>query len=474
MASHSPAAPVVGLRVPPPRTDRTALVLKVIAALAILSAPLWLPALFFSYQFEIGTSLVAVPMMLAACLVLAIALSRGDRFGFEIIAVGVIVKLMGAALFTFTVYQVYNAAADMPRYVTWGRQFADDIMRGEGRLLRPIWGGNFVSMLTGGVFLTLGEAIPAAVTMFSLASFWGQYLLWRAFTVAFPMGEHRLAALLLLFTPSLVFWTAAIGKDALVMFSLGLVAYGYARLTVQGTYSGVVVLVLGLGLTLLARPHMAGMISLALLVPYMVSRERRGVAGLLGRMIAVPLLVLGTAYLATQGAAYVEMSNYTEGESVVEKVARSNRMGGSKIQGGETLASRVTMAPFLLFRPFPWEVHNLQAAVAAAEALVLLVVSFRLRRRLLSLVLHARENPFVLFSLLYGAMFLITFSGSLTNLGLLARQRVMVLPFFLMLLCVPAPPGDPPPRLAWWRRRRAPAPPPVVGSATPALPRRVL
>jgi hypothetical protein len=49
-------------------------------------------------------------------------------------------------------------------------------------------------------------------------------------------------------------------------------------------------------------------------------------------------------------------------------------------------------------------------------------------------VLNARDTPLIIFAISFFLIFSVVFSVSLSNFGLLARQRVMVLPLVLTLL----------------------------------------
>jgi apolipoprotein N-acyltransferase len=66
--------------------------------------------------------------------------------------------------------------------------------------------------------------------------------------------------------------------------------------------------------------------------------------------------------------------------------------------------------------------------------LVLLVASWRRLRNIPKLV---RTNPYVAFALFYVLGFVWAFSA-IGNFGILARQRVLMLPAFLVLLALPA------------------------------------
>jgi hypothetical protein len=89
----------------------------------------------------------------------------------------------------------------------------------------------------------------------------------------------------------------------------------------------------------------------------------------------------------------------------------------------------------LFFRPFPWEARNGQSAVAAIEGLFLAWLAWTRRKQLSLVIRNWRENPFVFFALMFVVEFSIIFSAAISNFGLLVRQRVMAMPFLIMLLC---------------------------------------
>ena len=150
------------------------------------------------------------------------------------------------------------------------------------------------------------------------------------------------------------------------------------------------------------------------------------------KAFGIPALVALTWLFVSRAETYVQMADFSGGEAVAMRVAKNNAaFGGSTF--GTSLGSRLASAPFLLIRPFPFEVHNFQAALASIEGLVLLVLFVRRRKVLYRTFLRIRSNPFAMFLALYTVEFTIVFATATTNFGLLNRQRVMLLPFTLML-----------------------------------------
>ena len=297
----------------------------------------------------------------------------------------------------------------------------------------PLWGTNFPSFLAQCIFVVTGISLPVAMVIFASMSFWGAYFIYRAFCIGFPDATRfDMIATSAFLLPSCVFWTASLSKDAVVMLGAGIATYGFARVHHRVSLQGYVLLVTGLVVIMTVRPHMAGIMAVAFIFPYLLGTNRTGMSGLALKVIGLPALVGLTWVFVSQAESYVEVSDFSESRSAVMQVAKSNLgVGGSTY--GESLGSRMALAPFLLIRPFPFEVHNFQAAFASLEGLGLLVIFVRRRKVLYRTLVRIRSNPFAMFLVLYAIEFTVIYAAATTNFGLLNRQRVMLMPFALML-----------------------------------------
>jgi hypothetical protein len=76
-------------------------------------------------------------------------------------------------------------------------------------------------------------------------------------------------------------------------------------------------------------------------------------------------------------------------------------------------------------------------AVTALESTLLLCLTLSRRRGVWQALRHPRRRPYVAFVAVYSLLFVFAFS-SIANFGILARERIQVLPFFLVLLAIPA------------------------------------
>jgi hypothetical protein len=108
----------------------------------------------------------------------------------------------------------------------------------------------------------------------------------------------------------------------------------------------------------------------------------------------------------------------------------------------------------VLFDPPLFKAHGAGELVAALENTAIFVLILMSLRNLRMVLRAAFARPYVMLCLTYSLMFMYAFAA-LGNLGLIERERVMMLPFLLVLLCVPRTPKGRPPRFEWELRRRA-------------------
>jgi hypothetical protein len=89
----------------------------------------------------------------------------------------------------------------------------------------------------------------------------------------------------------------------------------------------------------------------------------------------------------------------------------------------------------VLYRPFIFEAGNAQGLVAAAEASFLLAFSLFRIRSLLTAARSLRRMPYLTFVWMYTILSIAALS-TFGNFGILARQRTLLYPIFLVLLCI--------------------------------------
>ncbi|HEY8202086.1 MAG TPA: hypothetical protein VII47_12130, partial [Actinomycetota bacterium] len=194
---------------------------------------------------------------------------------FWLLVAALVLKLLCSMLRYFVAFGVYHGLADAAGYNQDGIRISEAFRHGQFDIgLSSLTSTNFIRLLTGVVYTLIGPNIFGGFLVFSWIGFWGLFLFYRAFTIGVPEGRVRSYARLVFFLPSMLFWPSSIGKEAWMMFALGIVAFGAANILSGATVRGVAITGLGLWLAAVVRPHIAGLMALALLGGYLLRRPR--------------------------------------------------------------------------------------------------------------------------------------------------------------------------------------------------------
>lgn len=87
----------------------------------------------------------------------------------------------------------------------------------------------------------------------------------------------------------------------------------------------------------------------------------------------------------------------------------------------------------VLFRPLPIEARNAQMLVSSIEGTLLLGLMLWQLPNMIRNRHQIRQSPYMLFCFVYTSLFIWAWSAIL-NLGIIARQRSLVIPFVLALV----------------------------------------
>jgi Dolichyl-phosphate-mannose-protein mannosyltransferase len=423
---------------------RYLLIARFALIVALVTCPLWLGALFFTSprDYSISSSLVCIPLLVVAGILAVAAFTRHDTYLRRLMFAGLWVHIAASGVFLWVGFVVYGGIADAFHYWTVGLQRAEDFqILGWAAFPGPYWSTNLISNICGVITLLIGDALPTLFIVFTLVSLAGAYLFYRAFEIAFPNGDRWLFGLLVTLLPSLLFWSSFVGKDALIQFFIALTCFGFAKVIESPGPRGVLLCAIGLGGALLVRAHIASMLAIAITFPYAVGRSRAGAVSKAGKIILIPLLAAGTYLLIRNAGSMIDLQTVGSTSMVEEAntVTATSQVGGSAFNQGTSLPIRIAESPLLLFRPFPWEVHNLMGIATAVESVGWLCLCWFRRREIWWTMRHFRD-PYIGFLLVYTAVFMITFGGAISNFGILLRQRIMLTPLALMVICAKAKP----------------------------------
>lgn len=366
---------------------------------------------------------------------------QGDRRLLAFLIAVLLLHLLGALLRYWVTFVVYGGG-DASGYNARGQDIAEQFWgNGPPVELESFGGTDWISLFTGIAYIVIGPSKLGGFLFFSWLSFLGLFMFYRAFVVAVPQGDRRWYGLLVFLIPSLVYWPSSIGKEAWMVFTLGIAAIGVARLLTGRVLRGVVLLAIGTGLAAIVRPHVGGLIAIAALGGCLFLRPTTwGRAGPVLKWIGVACVLVLSAFLVVKTADFLG-ADVLSTQGIVDELQQVSTRSDS---GGSRYAAVVVSSPAdiplavvtVLFRPFVFEVNNAQALAAAVESTLLLVLVAVRLRWIWAAITSLRRIPYAAFALFYSGAFIVVFA-SFPNFGLLARERVQLLPLFFVLLSIP-------------------------------------
>jgi hypothetical protein len=418
-----------------------------------------------NWRYEHWMLLILVPALFALGAGIISWVTRNDAEPLRgLIVLALAVKLAAGFVRYFVAFDLYEGLSDAGRYHEVGTEIANSFHRGEitvRELLAFERSTAFITDLTGAIYSIVGSSRIGGFVVYAWIGFWGLFLFHRAALVGLPEGSQRRYALLVFFLPSLVFWPSSVGKEAVMVLSLGLCALGVARLGERNRRAWLP-LAAGIGISYMLRPHVT-VVVLGALVVAIALRRRRGrtpLFGPTGRILTVLVLIAGLAFVF--GRTVDEFLPQEESISATEAAGELlDRAESGTASGGSEIERLTPSSPLeypytafsVLLRPTLIEARDAANVVAAIETTFVLGLLIASRKRLKQAFTLAFRRPYVMFCIVYTGIFVFAWSA-FANLGALARQRVQVWPFFLLLLAIPErqdQPARPAPRQAFSR-----------------------
>jgi ABC-type multidrug transport system fused ATPase/permease subunit len=390
-----------------------------------------------------------------------VAFAEGNPWLVRIMTVGLLLHLLAAPAQIFVVNHFYHGISDWIRYTHQGSILGPNFRRFDfttaGANVRQIINDGSVSIAAGIVMAIVGVNELATFLVFSWLAFIGAVFFYRAFSLTFRGANDRRYALMLFLLPSLIFWTADVSKEAIMMFALGLTAYGAAKILARRP-GGFVLVVPGVAIGVLIRPNellliLAGF-AVAMMVPTAAVRKNMGGIRRLFSLVLVAVLLAGAVYLTLR---YLRGAG--NGTSSLSQTNSNNQgaglgFGSSGVPYSPNVATYPRDVYEVLFNPLLYNAHGSGELVAALENSAVFVLVLLSLRNLRMVLRAAFARPYVMLCLTYSLTFMYAFAA-LGNLGLIERERVMMFPFLLVLLCIPRTPKGRPAGFEWELRRRA-------------------
>lgn len=357
----------------------------------------------------------------------------------RLLLIGTVVKLLGSYARYFTLTNSYDGGGDATRYDIDGRRFvaAWTGLRPTAPELSDLHSTNFMKWITGIVYYLFGQNLLAAFFLFSLLALIGSYFWYRALNGT-QYADKRLFLVFMMFAPSIVFWPASLGKEALMQLGIGALAWATAILLGGRLLAALPALAGGGWLLWIIRPHLLALVAIAGAVPYLLARVGRAKGSVLGRPIGLVIVGALVVVSVAAGARYLGLENLslTSLQDQLDEQTALTSKGGSSFSHGSNSLSPLTLPQgvvTVLFRPLPWEARNAFQALAALESAVLIGLIVRRFGSVALAFRRSRKDPILLYSIVLLLLYSLTFSA-FANFGLLTRQRSLVLPALYILI----------------------------------------
>jgi hypothetical protein len=272
----------------------------------------------------VGVVMASLVMGGFVLLLVAVVRREPDRFIAKVLVAAVLAKAGGTIAY-YTVLRTLYEGGDADGYVRVGRQLAPMIRSGTLPDHATETGTRFMEFLAGLVFALLGPNELVAYAVFSALAFVGMYLFLQAFRMAVPEGDHRRYAVLVLLLPTMLFWPSTVGKEPWLVFTLGLAAYGAARILRAERWGLLLVAAGGAGIFAI-RPHMAALFAVGLVCAALLRLGDRDVKQHLAGWLA-GILLLGVAAGIRSGAVQRRDGAHGDGGNPHRTRPRRHRRG---------------------------------------------------------------------------------------------------------------------------------------------------
>ena len=229
---------------------------------------------------------------------------------------------------------------------------------------------------------------------------------------------------LIIFIPSMSFWSAGLGKDAISFFSVCLFLN-----TITFNKKLYILLPISFFFMFMVRPHIALMMIISFVI-YFILRSR---VHFLAKLITLPIIIVGVIFSSGFVQQYVGLdeASIDSISSYVDDRQNSNQGGGSSIDL-QSMSYPVQVFTYV-FRPLPFDAHSTLALFTSIENTILLIlflyVLFKNKFRL-NYFIEGKNTWLLIYAFLTCSMLAVTTA----NLGIATRQKWMFMPILLYLL----------------------------------------
>lgn len=283
-------------------------------------------------------------------------------------------------------------------------------------------GSRFVVLTTGLLYNLFDSNYLNSFLFFNIFGVLGLVLIFKIFKNY--IGVLGAKWYLLLFTPSMSFWSSALGKDSIVFFGVSLFLY-----TVVTNKKNFFLLPISLFFIFMVRPHIAFVVVLSYFIYILFVSKLH----MFLKFFFISFLCIGIFfslgfikdYIGLDEASLAGVGDYVDYRQGL------NQVGGSSF---DLASMSYPMQMFTYtFRPLPFEAHSLLALFTSFEnsffILLFLYISFKTKFDFKGYFENRNFWLFIYFIVSWSILAVTT-----ANLGIATRQKWMFMPIFIYLM----------------------------------------
>ena len=304
-------------------------------------------------------------------------------------------------------------------------------------------------------FLFLGGKSIFTTSFFTACfSYIGIWKLFQLFVHLYPKTIKPLS-IAILFIPSFVFWGSGIMKDTFVVGAACWITANFYAVFIQRKKFVINILLLGFNFFLIAnlKPYLIICLLPGMLL-WLYSAYLNNINSTLIRWLLIPVLIgtlslIGFFLVTNIGSLLgkygsvddiVKTAQITQEDLLRENAYGSNSYDLGKIDGSFSgLMGKAPTAIFTaIYRPSLIEIGSPTMVLSAIENTILLFLTLLLllRTKLSLLYRLIKENPLVLYSLVFTVILAFGVGLATANFGALVRYKIPLIPFYFSSLII--------------------------------------
>jgi hypothetical protein len=271
----------------------------------------------------------------------------------------------------------------------------------------------------------------AEFIFFALGSLVGLICFGIAFRRSNPESAWHKYLLWIMVFPSLWFWPASVGKEAVLMLGLGVTVLGFIGKQERIRW---VLMLSGMFLIYAVRPELAAVLVASMLLGQWFSLTGRWtfqkvIQTLVFTVAALYTLRFATSYMGIEEWGAEGVQSYVETDASRRATGKTNvtAVGVSLIQAPVAMVN-------VLLRPFPWEATNVMVLASSLEVIGFLIIVGMRRRNLIRSLRSWRSDRLLRLAVIFTVLYPVGLGMMVVNMGIIARQRVFLFPFMFLLL----------------------------------------